>query len=404
MGPSRCFARVSTTAANSQEDTQDLQEDSTYVNLLECIRTTLAKSSISSMFVPQDPIQLKDASIVGQDLQQETTNRVTPSNSHRLAFFDDARRVMKDLSPSRLRSRAGSLTSKPTAPEASLSSTMSQILTSVRSSESASSGQSDSDTPPLTPDSSRTKSVAHSVSQASLEPASDTLEGLAAIHSRVESTDDDYLRSRQESELIKAGKQRERQVCYETLIADISPEDATAGTPVDAYGTDQDDWFGLEETIELSLRERRASDCYSPAVQAGEFSKSYDSWAAMHDGYVHPMSIEREYRRWRRWHKNLDIKLQERGRIMRTFRFLHESKKMSEIYVNEWYKQDWVEYHKLNGDPDNTTFRVREELAVLSSYRPDPYFPAVKHNLAWVLKTSRSSSCLRELRPLADLA
>ncbi|KAI0692832.1 hypothetical protein BC835DRAFT_1306986 [Cytidiella melzeri] len=90
---------------------------------------------------------------------------------------------MKDLSPSRLRSRAGSLTSKPTAPEASLSSTMSQILTSVRSSESASSSQSDSDTPPLTPDSSRTKSVAHSVSQASLEPASDMLEGLAAIHS-----------------------------------------------------------------------------------------------------------------------------------------------------------------------------------------------------------------------------
>ena len=59
--------------------------------------------------------------------------------------------------------------------------------------------------------------------------------------------------------------------CYDVLIADIS-NDRTDDTSSALSVTDNDDeWVGLEETIELSLRERRASDCQAPSV--GEFSK-----------------------------------------------------------------------------------------------------------------------------------
>jgi len=44
---------------------------------------------------------------------------------------------------------------------------------------------------------------------------------------------------------------------------------------------------------------------------------------------------------------------------------------------------------------------VKERLAFIAEHRPDPYNPAMKHNLGWYLKRSRSFGCPRELNELA---
>ena len=67
----------------------------------------------------------------------------------------------------------------------------------------------------------------------------------------------------------------------------------------------------------------------------------------MHDGYIHPSAAQREYRRWKQWHKQLDLEIQSKERILRTFEFLRNSKEMAEVYVEEWYKRDWFEYQKV---------------------------------------------------------
>lgn len=67
----------------------------------------------------------------------------------------------------------------------------------------------------------------------------------------------------------------------------------------------------------------------------------------MHDGYIHPSAAQREYRRWKKWHKQLDFEMQSKERILRTFEFLRDSKEMAEVYVEERYKRSWVEYQKV---------------------------------------------------------
>ncbi|KAI0347424.1 hypothetical protein BDW22DRAFT_525200 [Trametopsis cervina] len=389
----------------------DAYADSTYAHLFDSIRSTLVKSSLGALFTPPRPVDGdleagRDTSLpTGDDNVRDDQGRiVSPSSTRRFTFFDDAKRIIKEISPTRLRTRSGSLNNGPTAtcPSASRSRSRSihYITSSFRASGSGS-GFSDSNaTPPLTPDSLSAQSLADS--QTSLGTSPD----LVQLHSRgvdpSTSGLDELGRSREESEVIRAGKQPERPICYEALIADIShnspqsceQEQETVASPVPTE--DEEDWYGLEETIELSLRERKASDCYSPG--GGESSRSYDSWEAMHHGYVHPLLMEREYRRWRKWHHNLDKKLQQRERILRTFQFLRDSKEKAEVYVSERKGRN-----RIQGNPENIKM-LKHNVAMLALYRPDPYYPPVKHDLAWVLKTSRSSTCLRELRPLSRLA
>ncbi|KAI0091878.1 hypothetical protein BDY19DRAFT_565791 [Irpex rosettiformis] len=217
-----------------------------------------------------------------------------------------------------------------------------------------------------------------------------------------EDDDEGHIWSRQEYETIRAGKQPERSVWNTAPTEDT--QKVIGSTDVNAISTletDTNDWYGLEETLEISMRECMRSN--SSTCSDGEFSKSFESWLVMHNGYVHPHSAQQEYRRWRNWHKRLDLETQSKERILRTFQFLRDSKKMADVYVEEWYRRDWFECNKAihsdTTDYESTSRMVQSDLAALSSCRPDPYFPAIKHNLAWVLKTSRSSSCLRELRP-----
>jgi hypothetical protein len=73
-------------------------------------------------------------------------------------------------------------------------------------------------------------------------------------------------------------------------------------------------------------------------------------------------------------------------------------------------------YTPIQEEYGRNTRDVLERLVIIAENRPvgalrffsshkltlvqDPYFPPVKHNLAWYLKRSRSVACLRELRPL----
>ncbi|KAJ7849313.1 hypothetical protein B0H13DRAFT_2674727 [Mycena leptocephala] len=101
---------------------------------------------------------------------------------------------------------------------------------------------------------------------------------------------------------------------FDVLLADIS-NDADGPDALLASGDpnadenllaedDKDEWYGLEYTLALSTRERRASDTHS--FSAGEHSKSRESWAAIHQGTIHPFFEDEEYYEWKNWHRYLD--------------------------------------------------------------------------------------------------
>ncbi|KAI0772663.1 hypothetical protein BC629DRAFT_733278 [Irpex lacteus] len=390
---------------------EEVQEDTTYTSLLESIRATIAKTSIAALFTSPHSDQAVFEHVQNDnDAESRETPEfaadatiehaaVSPSSSHRNSFFGDAKRMIKDISPSRLRARAASLSNGRVIPQVDSAATRSRSQSihhisasesqahCVRPSEKGFCMFSDTGTPLLTPDSSQAYSIAYSGS-------------LSSNPFWPEDDGEGRVRTRKESEMIRAGKRPERPA-YNGPAEDLSTpkEEITDESTQNTPETDSEDWYGLEETLEISMRDRITSGGYTP--QVGECSKSFESWVVMHNGYVHPNHAQREYRRWRKWRKHLDLEMQKKERVLRTFQFLRDSKKLADVYLEERYRRDWFEYERAYGKPEgatNTLKAVQSDLAALSSYRPDPYYPAVKHNLAWVLKTSRSASCLRELQ------
>lgn len=121
---------------------------------------------------------------------------------------------------------------------------------------------------------------------------------------------------------------------------------------------DSREWYGLEYTLELSCRERRASECID-SCSAGEHSKvcritsdhivthgftqSRQSWAVMHLGTVDPYHEEEAYRCWRKWHRYLDHQ-EERRKHRKAFDFLKQSEEMSWCYMNEMKIRDYLAF------------------------------------------------------------
>ncbi|KAJ6627358.1 hypothetical protein B0H10DRAFT_2210301 [Mycena sp. CBHHK59/15] len=273
------------------------------------------------------------------------------------------------------------------------------------------------DTPPLTPD-----------SLVLLSPA----DGYAYDYPRTEQ-DDDYMLvdgpdpgayARPHSLEIKEGKKPARPICYNALLEDLAgPADAPlgdAGLDV-AAGDDGDEWYGLEYMLELSTRERRASDPHS--FSAGEHSKSRESWAAIHQGTVHPIFEDEEYYQWKSWHRYLDRE-DERRRHRRGRAFKARAKERAWAYADEMRTRDLAVWQmEVYGEVGRD---VQEHLRALEQHRPvggrarapsssrrrltgdvvlqDPYHPPVKHGLGWHLKRSRSVASVRELCPLPDVA
>ncbi|KAL0949834.1 hypothetical protein HGRIS_009869 [Hohenbuehelia grisea] len=96
---------------------------------------------------------------------------------------------------------------------------------------------------------------------------------------------------------VKAGKKPERPGRPCLLQA---PEENSGSKELDA-----DEWIGLEYTIELSARERRRTDTEVTPTE-GEYSKSRESWLALHPDIDHPEILDAEFNQWRTWRQHLD--------------------------------------------------------------------------------------------------
>ncbi|THH33572.1 hypothetical protein EUX98_g512 [Antrodiella citrinella] len=407
------FTQAGTLADTGEGENHASPSDS---RLISYIRSTIAKSPIGSLFsLHADVLQhalaersnaFKHTIDLANTLQttdwtvaqnsQEPAAESNVTTPRRLSHNNPFTEVKQTLTKLKNRKRSGSMSSVvsvPSLPQSSSNLFQTRIRANTISTTtilSTSSLQSSSDdTPPLTPESlsSQPSSVLSSISVGPL-----INQALACIQGG-----DARPRTRQESEDIREGKKPERPICYDVLIADISNDNLPQyrNTAETSPADNLEEWFGLDYTLEMSRNERQMLECSNH--DDGEFSKSHKSWAAIHGGFVNPAHGYADFCRWKRWHRALD-RQSEKRRIQRTFDFLNHSKEMSEIYVDEVTLRRWFEWSKLEHGDGPYLNDLKAELSALSRYRPDPYYPPVKRNLAWALCRSRSSSCLRELQ------
>ncbi|KAH8106326.1 hypothetical protein BXZ70DRAFT_1004588 [Cristinia sonorae] len=390
-------------------------------NLFAYIRSTLAKSPIGSLFtschqpdpansndllnvLPDQPVDSFPAAQKNKNIalfSDSTSAATTPRRLSRNFALPDVRQTISSLTSNIRRNRSGSTSSIPSAPSPvtqstprfrtrSRAHTISTIT--ILSSTSASSQSTTEDTPPLTPETASLSS--------SSQPGSFTgpLHNQAPTRIHGEET---RTRTREESEQIRQGKKPERPICYDVLIADISNDNipqssapSQATTPID----EPDEWFGLAYTLELSRQDQASSGL----SDNGEYSRSHKSWAAIHGDVVNPMHEYEEFHHWMKWHRAWD-RYYEKRRIQRTFEFLKHSQEMAAIYLDEKKMRRWLEWNKAEFGDGPYLREIKADLAALSQYRRDPYYPPIKRNLAWAICRSRSSCCLRELRPNGEL-
>ncbi|KIK54397.1 hypothetical protein GYMLUDRAFT_249545 [Collybiopsis luxurians FD-317 M1] len=273
-------------------------------------------------------------------------------------------------------------------------STIIAFLSSQLSSSDLSSLSSNSDdTPPLSPnDDSSIGSDPSIVSLTQELQIAESQRELVHLHSE----EDEVKTCREE---IKEGKRPAREISFDALIDDLSvPNDHSSNhQSKDRFPLDNaEEWYGLEYTLELSRRERRASETYSCDESVGESSRSRESWAALRLGRIHPFFEVEDYHQWKNWHLYLDRE-DERRKHCRGREFEAKSKDLALLYLKEMRARDlmhWQQevYGMVGRD-------VKERLAWLAVHRRDPYYPPKKHNFGWYLKRSRSIACLRELQP-----
>ncbi|KAG6916375.1 hypothetical protein DXG01_007096 [Tephrocybe rancida] len=210
----------------------------------------------------------------------------------------------------------------------------------------------------------------------------------------------EWTRSRSYSREIKEGKKPDRSFDISDDLHENFPspkKETRHHHPQAAVHDGRDEWYGLEYTLELSCRERLPSDTKS----AGEHSKSRESWAAIHQGTIHPFFEDEEYYQWKNWHRYLD-RQDERKRHRLGWEFKARSKDLAWFYeVYGVVARDVKErltvlaQHRPVGTVPPTTL----ELADGSCDLKDPYSPPKKHNLGWYLKRSLSVGCLQEFCP-----
>ncbi|KAJ3777057.1 hypothetical protein FB446DRAFT_769339 [Lentinula raphanica] len=242
------------------------------------------------------------------------------------------------------------------------------------------------DTPPLSPDSSSCGTSTSLSQLADPQPHS----GLDLPPDHHDDNHDPQILPNLED--IRKGKKPERTVCYDPKNDVAQTQSAFSDTQADTAG----EWYGLEYTLELSCKERHASETYAWDANMGESSRSHESWAALRRGTIHPFFEDEDYHQWKNWHKHLDRE-EERRRFRRRLEFEARSKDLAWYYLNEMRTREvmyWqLEVYGIIG------LDVKERLVTLTERRRDPYYPPKKHNLGWYLKRSRTIACLRELRP-----
>ncbi|KAG6853171.1 hypothetical protein C0991_006349 [Blastosporella zonata] len=166
-------------------------------------------------------------------------------------------------------------------------------------------------------------------------------------------------RSDSYSREIKEGKKPDRS--FESPIVHNLP--AVHNLSSVAVHDDRDEWYGLEYTLAVSGRERLPSDTKS----AGEHSKSRESWAAIHQGTIHPFFEDEDYYQWKNWHRYLD-RQDERKKHRRGWEFKARSKELAWFHVDEMRTRDFLYWQKeVYGFVGKD---VKERLNVLAEHRP----------------------------------
>ncbi|KAJ3842625.1 hypothetical protein F5878DRAFT_722084 [Lentinula raphanica] len=247
------------------------------------------------------------------------------------------------------------------------------------------------DTPPLSPDSSSCGTSSSLSQLAGSQPISRI--NIAPIHH-----DNNHdPQGKPKLEEIREGKKPERTICHDPMN-DIAQTNSAAS---DTQPDNASEWYGLEYTLELSCKERHASETYACDNNMGESSRSRESWAALRRGTIHPFFEDEDYHQWKNWHKHLDRE-EERRRFRRRLEFEARSKDLAWYYLNEMRTREvmyWqLEVYGMIGS------NVKERLVTLTERRRDPYYLPKKHNLGWYLKRSRTIACLREFRPQPRLS
>ncbi|KAK7051343.1 hypothetical protein VNI00_004843 [Paramarasmius palmivorus] len=155
---------------------------------------------------------------------------------------------------------------------------------------------------------------------------------------------------------VREGKKAQRDICYDTLIEDLAPISQDFQSQLQMDVLDDSEWYGLEYTLELSVKERRASETgYMSAYESqGEFSKSRESFAALH-GYEDQFA----YYQWQNWRNYLDHR--------KGIEFEAISSDMSWVYLVEMKWRDAYYWQLENyGAVDRD---VKEQLALAGAHR-----------------------------------
>ncbi|KAI0080662.1 hypothetical protein K474DRAFT_153145 [Panus rudis PR-1116 ss-1] len=339
--------------------------------LVTCLRDALSKAPIGSKLFSSQSHSVLDAQDVLNPVISDYDNFTSEKadvadsgwrrNSSNFSL-SDVKRCIKTIAGGTLRTRSRSSSCASLSPTTSPKPVFQAFIKRPRAHTVSFVQPSVSEsTPPLTPDSLMSPSGSFN----SGEIRSDIMDCAFRQVGPTFDQDDDKPRNRQDSERIKNEKRPEHPICL-TVLPNSPAGSPAPETPEQPYTNDAGDdseWFGLEYTLELS----RMEDYTSPSESFGEYSKSPQSWIAMHRGWIHPNYEVTEYEQWRKWHRTLE-NLEERRRIERTFSFLRYSKRQAEVYVRAMRLQGRSNALRQTG---LDVREVRTELLKLS-YRPIP--------------------------------
>ncbi|KAH8829883.1 hypothetical protein DL96DRAFT_1706725 [Flagelloscypha sp. PMI_526] len=312
------------------------------------------------------------------DAHSPAIYRRSPSNSHQQASSPPPTGTISSFSPSRIFSSISSSIHSQSTDLSNVSPTFS-IASPLLSSSSLSTSSLEIIAP-------TTPSVSYNV-----HDSAHIQDTRSVWKSFQNSSQDSLLNDRDQrayhSMEIKEGKKPER------LTPPIQTQAEDHLSAACDNTDDEDEWYGLEYTLELSSREDQPADTVIP-WSPGEHSRSRESWAALREGLFHPYFEAQDYQEWKNWHRYLD-RLDERRRHRKGLAFQHRARDLAWLYAEEFRLRDMIE---MQLEAFGTSSRdLSERLVTVMARRPDPFRPPQHHGYSWYLKRSRSVGCLRDL-------
>ncbi|RPD80660.1 hypothetical protein L226DRAFT_116530 [Lentinus tigrinus ALCF2SS1-7] len=175
----------------------------------------------------------------------------------------------------------------------------------------------------------------------------------------------------------------------------ITPS-SNISTPL-ALDDNVEEWLGLEYALEVSKADFQPQPIEVDCGE-GEYSKSRESWAAIHYGSLDPGIEEWAFQQWQRWHDQLEEQ-DARRRAQRTMDFLTVSTHRSWLYLQERKLRDWINLTKQFSVDDAEQMELldsaEKQLTHIEEYLQAEYDTVMdRHDKASLLKRSCSLSCI----------